>query len=103
MQLPATMPVLPLIVLVLLLCIAAFLAWMQGPAGRERTLRLSFAACLVLLPVSAATLLGGCASGSASSPSPVLKPSTPAGTYTITVTATASGKAQSTQLTLIVQ
>jgi hypothetical protein len=102
MQLPTAMPTLPLIVLAILLSIAAFLTWMQSPAGRVRTVRIAFSVCLVLLPISAATLMMGCASGGGSAP-PVHTVGTAAGTYTLTVTATASGKAQSTQLTLIVQ
>jgi hypothetical protein len=100
-QLPTAMRILPLVVLTLLLCIAAFLAWMQSPAGRVRTVRMAFSVCLVLLPVSAATLMTGCASGGGSSP--VHTVGTAAGTYTLTVTAAVSGKTQSTQLTLVVQ
>jgi trimeric autotransporter adhesin len=100
MQLPTAMRILPLVVLALLLCIAAFLAWMQSPAGRVRTVRMAFSVCLVLLPISAATLMMGCASGGSS---PVHTVGTAAGTYTLTVTAAVSGKTQSTQLTLVVQ
>jgi ASPM-SPD-2-Hydin domain-containing protein/HYDIN/CFA65/VesB family protein len=101
MQPPAAIRTVPLFLLVLL-SVAVMLAWMQSPAGRMRTVRLAFVAGLLMLPVSAAVLLQGCASsGGSSTPTP--KPSTPAGTSTLTITATANGKAQTTTLTLIVQ
>ena len=103
MQPPAALRLLPLTVLAVLLCIAAMLAWMQSPAGRLRTVRVALSACLVLLPISATLFLVGCASGGSSSNTPPPTPSTPAGTYTLTVTQTVSGKAQTSQLTLIVQ
>jgi hypothetical protein len=103
MQPPAALRNLPLTLLAVLLCIAAMLAWMQSPAGRMRTVRVALTACLVLLPISAATLLTGCASSGGSSVTPPPVPGTPAGSYTITVTMTVSGKAQATPLTLIVQ
>jgi sugar lactone lactonase YvrE len=101
MQPPAAIRTLPLFLLALL-SVAVMLAWMQSPAGRMRTVRLAFVAGLLMLPVSAAVLLQGCASGGGSS-TPTPKPSTPAGTSTLTITATANGKAQTTTLTLIVQ
>jgi trimeric autotransporter adhesin len=72
MQPPAAIRTLPLLTLVLL-SIAAMLAWMQGPVGRRRTLSVTMAACLVLLPMSAAVLLQGCGGGSSggSTPPPV--------------------------------
>ena len=103
MQPPAALRLMPLTVLAVLLCIAAMLAWMQSPAGRLRTVRVALSACLVLLPISATMFLVGCASGGSSSNTPPPTPSTPAGTYTLTVTQTVSGKAQTSQLTLIVQ
>jgi hypothetical protein len=104
MQPPAAIRTLPLFLLALL-SVAVMLAWMQSPAGRMRTVRLAFVACLLMLPVSAAVLLQGCASGggSSSTPTPTPTPSTPAGTSTLTITATANGKAQTSTLTLIVQ
>jgi ABC-type glycerol-3-phosphate transport system substrate-binding protein len=60
-------------------------------------------ACLVLLPIAAATVLVGCGGGSSSS-TPPPQNGTPSGTYTLTLTATPSGgTAQNTQLTLVVQ
>jgi trimeric autotransporter adhesin len=190
MQPPAAIRTLPLAALALLLSIAAMLAAMQSPAGRLRTVRMAFAAYLVLMPVCTATFLTGCGGGSSSTPPPPppatapsittqptdqtvaagqtatfavvaagtapltyqwqksgaaisgatsanyttpattsadngatftavvtnsagnatsnaaklsVPPTTPTGTYTLTVTATANGKAQTTQLTLIVQ
>ncbi len=99
---PAVLRTLPLTLLALLLSIAAMLAWAQSPAARQRTVRVALSACLVLLPVSSAMLLMGCASGS-SSPGSSTTSSTPTGTYTITVTATVSGQTQTTTLTLVVQ
>jgi hypothetical protein len=105
MQPPATLRNLPLTLLAMLLVIAAMLAWMQSPAGRMRAVRMALTACLVLLPMSAAMVLTGCASGggSSSTPPPTPVPGTPAGSYTLTVTTTVSGKAQTSQLTLVVQ
>src|SRR6266550_2935038 len=99
---PAVLRTLPLTLLALLLSITAMLAWAQSPAARQRTVRVALSACLVLLPVSSAMLLMGCASGS-SSPGSSTTSSTPTGTYTITVTATVSGQTQTTTLTLVVQ
>jgi hypothetical protein len=99
---PAAIRTSPLAILGVLLSIAAMLTWRQSPAGRMRAVRMAFAACLILMPISATALLVGCGGGS-SSPTPTPKPSTPAGTYTLTVTATATGASQTTQLTLIVQ
>jgi protein gp37 len=99
---PTVIRTLPVAFLALLLS-AALLAWKESPAGRLRTVRMALSTYLVLLPLSAATLIG-CGGGSSSStPTPTPKPSTPSGTYTLTVTATNSGKAQTTQLTLVVQ
>jgi sugar lactone lactonase YvrE len=103
MQPPAAIRTLPLTLLAVLAFIAAMLTWMQSPVGRMRTVRVALMACLVLLPVSATVFLTGCASsgGSSTTPPPA---STPAGTYTITVTMTVgSAKPQTNQLTLIVQ
>ena len=103
---PTAIQTLPVAVMTLLLFVAALLGWTQSPAGRLRTVRTALSICLVLLPLSAATLLIGCGGGSSSTtptPTPTPKPSTPTGTYTLTVTATSSGKAQTTQLTLVVQ
>jgi hypothetical protein len=100
---PPAIRVLPLTLMALLLCIAAILAAMQSPAGRMRTARLALVACLVLLPIAAASVLVGCGGGSSSS-TPPPQTGTPAGTYTLTLAATPSGgTAQNTQLTLIVQ
>jgi trimeric autotransporter adhesin len=100
---PPAIRVLPLTLMALLLCIAALLAAMQSPAGRMRTARLAIVACLVLLPIAAASVLVGCGGGSSSS-TPPPQTGTPAGTYTLTLAATPSGgTAQNTQLTLIVQ
>jgi hypothetical protein len=101
---PAVVRSLPVVVLALLLSVAALLAWKESSAGRLRIVSVALSACLVLVPLSAATLLVGCGGGSNSpTPTPTPKPSTPSGTYTLTVTATNSGKAQTTQLTLVVQ
>jgi len=69
---------------------------MWGRRLRTRVRR----ACL-LLPLSAAMFLVGCGGGSA--PPPDSSPSTPTGSYSLTVTATAGNRPQSTELTLIVQ
>jgi len=72
MEPPVAMRTLPLFLLALL-SIAALLSLMQSPAGRMRTLSVTMAACLVLLPMSAAMLLQGCGGGSSggSTPPPV--------------------------------
>jgi hypothetical protein len=85
-----------------LLLIATLLATTQSPAGRLRFARVALSACLVLMPIAAATLLGGCGGGGGSSPAPPVT-GTPAGTYTITVTATSGSTTGKTTLTLIVQ
>jgi hypothetical protein len=97
MQSPKTIRVLPVAVLVLLLCAGSMVAWSKVPAERLRAARVALAACLVLLPVSAAMLLTGC--GSSAAPSTLTTP----GTYTLTVTATTGSQTMTTKLTLIVQ
>jgi hypothetical protein len=89
---------------VLALMIAGMLLGGVRNFGRQmRTVRLGVAGCLLLLAICGAMVMGGCAGGSGSSSTPPPVPSTPAGTYTLNVTATASGKSQSTALTLVVQ
>jgi sugar lactone lactonase YvrE len=103
-QPPAAIQMLPLSVLAALLLIVTLLAATQTPAGRLRVARVALSACLVLMPIMAATLLGGCGGGgSSSTPPPPPAAGTPAGTYTVTVTATSGSTTASTQLTLIVQ
>jgi hypothetical protein len=95
---------LPLSVLAMLLLIVTLLAATQSPAGRLRFARVALSACLVLMPIMAATLIGGCGGGSSSTPPPPPPVTgTPAGTYTITVTATSGSTTATTPLTLIVQ
>ncbi len=101
MQPPVALQMLPLSVLAMLLLIVTLLATTQSPAGRLRFARVALSACLVLMPIVAATLLVGCGGGSSSGPAPVT--GTPAGTYTITVTATSGSTTAPTQLTLVVQ
>jgi len=102
MQPPVALQMLPLSVLAVLLLIVTLLAATQSPAGRLRFARVALSACLVLMPIVAATLLVGCGGGSSSSgPPPVT--GTPAGTYTIAVTATSGSTTTTTQLTLVVQ
>jgi sugar lactone lactonase YvrE len=102
MQPPAAIQMLPLSVLATLLLIVTLLAATQSPAGRLRVARVALSACLVLMPIMAATLLGGCGGGgSSSTPPPVT--GTPAGTYTVTVTATSGSASATAKLTLIVQ
>jgi len=103
MQPPAAIRMLPFSALAMLLLIAGLLAATQSPARRLRFARVALSACLVLMPIMAATLLGGCGGGSSSTPPPPPVTGTPAGTYTITVTATSGTTTTSTQLTLIVQ
>jgi sugar lactone lactonase YvrE len=102
MQPPAAIQMLPLSVLATLLLIVTLLAATQSPAGRLRVARVALSACLVLMPIMAATLLGGCGGGSSSTPPPPVT-GTPAGTYTVTVTATSGSATATTKLTLIVQ
>ncbi len=102
MQPPAAIQMLPLSVLASLLLIVTLLAAIQSPAGRLRVARVALSACLVLMPIMAATLIGGCGGGSSSTPPPPVT-GTPAGTYTVTVTATSGSSSTSTPLTLIVQ
>ena len=104
MQPPAAIQMLPLSVLAMLLLIVTLLAATQSPAGRLRVARVALSACLVLMPIMAATLLGGCGGGGSSSTPPPPVTGTPAGTYTVTVTATSgSATPATTKLTLIVQ
>jgi trimeric autotransporter adhesin len=102
MQAPAAIQMLPLSVLASLLLIVTLWAATQSPAGRLRVARVAFSACLVLMPIMAAMLIGGCGGGG-SSPAPPVVTGTPAGTYTVTVTATSGSTSTSTPLTLIVQ
>jgi sugar lactone lactonase YvrE len=101
MQPPAG--ILPISVLAVLLLIVTLLATAQSPAGRLRVARVALSACLVLMPIAAATLLVGCGGGGSSSTPPPTQTGTPAGTYTITVTATSGSQTATTKLTLIVQ
>jgi hypothetical protein len=104
MQPPASLRTLPLGSLAMLLAILAMLVWMQNPANRARAVRVTLVLGLVLLPVSAAIFASGCASaGSGSNNTPPPSGGTPAGTYTLTVTASVGGTSQTTKLTLIVQ
>jgi len=104
MQPPAAIQMLPLSVLAVLLLIVTLLAAAQSPAARLRFARVALSACLVLMPIMAATLIGGCGGGSSSTPPPPPPVTgTPAGTYTITVTATSGSTTATTPLTLIVQ
>jgi trimeric autotransporter adhesin len=102
MQPPAAIQMLPLSVLAVLLLILTLLGATQSPTGRLRLARVALSACLVLMPIAAATLLVGCGGGSSSTTPPPVT-GTPAGTYTITVTATSGSTTAPTQLTLIVQ
>ncbi len=102
MQPPAAVQMLPVSVLAMLLLIATLLATTQSAAGRLRVARAALSACLVLMPIAAATLLVGCGGGSSSSTPPPAT-GTPAGTYTVVVTATSGSQTASTNLTLIVQ
>jgi sugar lactone lactonase YvrE len=103
MQPPVALQMLPLSVLAMLLLIVTLLAATQSPAGRLRLARVALSACLVLMPIVAATLIGGCGGGSSSTPPPPPVTGTPAGSYTITVTATSGSTTATTQLTLVVQ
>jgi sugar lactone lactonase YvrE len=103
MQPPAAIEMLPLSVLATLLLIVTLLAATQSPAGRLRVARVALSACLVLMPIMAATLLGGCGGGGSSSTPPPPVTGTPAGNYTVTVTATSGSATATTKLTLIVQ
>jgi sugar lactone lactonase YvrE len=102
MQPPTAIQMLPLSALAMLLLIATLLATTQSPAGRLRVARVALSACLVLMPIAAATLLVGCGGGSGSTTPPPAT-GTPAGTYTVVVTATSGSRTATTNLTLIVQ
>jgi trimeric autotransporter adhesin len=102
MQPPAAIQMLRICVLAMLLLIATLLAMTQSPAGRLRVARAALSACLVLMPLVAATLLVGCGGGGGSSTPPPAT-GTPAGTYTVVVTATSGSQSAKTNLTLIVQ
>jgi hypothetical protein len=102
MQPPAAIQMLPLSALAVLFLIVTVLATTQSTAGRLRFARVALSACLVVMPIAAATLIGGCGGGS-SSTTPPPATGTPAGTSTITVTATSSGQTATTKLTLVVQ
>jgi len=104
MQPPAGIQMLPISVLAVLLLMVTLLAKTQSPAGRLRVARVALSACLVLMPIAAATLLVGCGGGGSSSTPPPPPPTgTPTGTYTVTVTATSGSQTATTKLTLIVQ
>ncbi len=104
MQPPAGIQMLPISVLAVLLLMVTLLATAQSPAGRLRVARVALSACLVLMPIAAATLLVGCGGGgSSSTPPPPPQSGTPTGTYTLTVTATSGSQTATTKLTLIVQ
>lgn len=103
MQPPAGIQMLPISVLAVLLLIVTLLATTQSPAGRLRVARVALSACLVLMPIAAATLLVGCGGGSSSTPPPPPPTGTPTGTYTVAVTATSGSQTATTKLTLIVQ
>jgi hypothetical protein len=102
MQPPVAIRMLPLSALAMLLLIATLLAATQTPTGRLRFARVALSACLVLMPITAATLIVGCGGGSSSTTPPPVT-GTPAGTYMITVTATSGSTTANTQLTLVVQ
>jgi hypothetical protein len=102
MQPPAAIRMLPFSALAMLLLIATLLAATQSSAGRLRFARVALSACLVLMPIVAATLIVGCGGGSSSTTPPPVT-GTPAGTYMITVTATSGSATANTQLTLVVQ
>jgi hypothetical protein len=102
MQPPAAIRMLPLSALAMVLLIATLLAATQSPARRLRFARVALSACLVLMPIVAATLIAGCGGGSSSTTPPPVT-GTPAGTYMITVTATSGSTTANTQLTLVVQ
>jgi sugar lactone lactonase YvrE len=102
MQPPVAIRMLPLSALAMLLLIATLLAATQTPTGRLRFARVALSACLVLMPITAATLIAGCGGGSSSTTPPPVT-GTPAGTYMITVTATSGSTTANTQLTLVVQ
>jgi sugar lactone lactonase YvrE len=102
MQPPAAIRMLTFSALAMLLLIATLLAATQSPAGRLRFARVALSACLVLMPIAAATLIVGCGGGSSSTTPPPVT-GTPAGTYMITVTATSGSTTANTQLTLVVQ
>jgi len=96
-------------VLALLLFFAAILLstpdsrWLVE-TKRRRAMWLVLAGSYLLLPILLVLTASGCSGGSSASttPPPTTR-STPAGTYTLTVLATANGKSQSTSLTPIVQ
>lgn len=98
------MQLVPMASLALLFAIVVMFTWMQNPAGRMRTLRVALSVCLILMPVAAATMLVGCGGGSSSTTPPPPPPATgtPAGTYTIVVTATSGSATSSANLTLVV-
>jgi trimeric autotransporter adhesin len=105
-QSPTNLPLAQLATAGLLFAIATMLAATKSPAFRMRAIRATVTACLVLTPIVAGSFLTGCAGGSGSSSTPTppaATPGTPAGTYTITLTSTVAGKAQTNTLTLIVQ
>jgi trimeric autotransporter adhesin len=100
---PTAMQLVPMASLALLFAIVMMLSWMQNPASRMRTLRVAMSVCLILMPIAAATMLVGCGgSTSTTPPPPPPVTGTPAGTYTIVVTATSGSTTSSANLTLVV-
>ncbi|MGC1902477.1 MAG: choice-of-anchor D domain-containing protein, partial [Candidatus Acidiferrum sp.] len=100
-QPPSAMQLVPMASLALLFAIVMMFSWMQNPASRMRTLRVAMSVCLILMPIAAATMLVGCGGSSSTTPPPPAT-GTPAGSYTLTVTATSGSTTASTTVTLVV-
>ena len=100
-QPPSAMQLVPMASLALLFAIVMMFSWMQNPASRRRTLRVAMSVCLILMPIAAATMLVGCGGSSSTTPPPPAT-GTPAGSYTLTVTATSGSTTASTTVTLVV-
>jgi hypothetical protein len=103
---PANFPLGTLTIVALLFCIATFTAAAKNPAYRGRAIRATVTACLLIMPVVAGLAFTGCGGGSSGGTGGGGggQTGTPAGTYTISITPTVNGTAQTaTSLTLTVQ
>jgi hypothetical protein len=93
---------LPILYVLLLLLLLLWLRRRKQTEARMWAARLAFAAPVLLLAMTIASI-GGCSGGGTTSPPPPVNIGTPPGTYTLTVTAASGDLTHTQQLTLTVQ